>query len=404
MAVMSVIVPARRPTVEGRGLRTSKYGKNQGGAAVMSATEDFFRVQAGRSLAKSEIVSKYFAAWANIIGAHAERIAYVDLFCGPGTYEDGARSTPLLVLDKACQNERVRRQLVSLFNDSDSEIADALKANVGCFPDGRGLAHTPEFDSKKVAHGTLARYAARLGETPTLLFLDPWGYKGLSLEEIERFIGPWGSECIFFFNYRRVNAALSNQVLSGPVTALFGDQVASDLRRRLQDETASQRERLVLEELRSSLTRLYGKYVLWFRLAGPDQAANYYLVHVTKGWTGYEVMRDIMDHQSSSRDAFDVSSFEYNPSGQSSMFRLAGSLPELEESLVNDYASQTRTAQDIFRQHSEGRMFVRRNYRHALLRLEAAGRVKCEPGKRPSGTLAPRVRVTFMAMKEGSGG
>jgi len=374
----------------------------------MFATDAFFEQQAGRSLAKSEIVSKYFDAWANIVGSQAERIAYVDLFCGPGSYEDGSPSTPIMVLEKACRNERVRGQLVSIFNDGDEDSASTLKANIQSLSCVHALAVDPEVTSNPVGEGTLRGYATRLGDdTPTLLFLDPWGYKGLSLGEIDRFIGPWGSECIFFFNYRRVNAAVCNEKLSGPVTTLFGAETVGALRVALDAATsAAEREQLVLQTLRSSLMNTYGKHVLWFRLAGPGQGANYYLVHVTKGWKGFEVMRDIMDRASTSRDAFDVSSFEYNPSGQTSMFRLAGSLPELEESLANDFASETRTADDIFRQHSEGRMYVRRNYRDALLRLEAARRVQCDAGskKRRAGTLPPHIKVTFESTRVGAGG
>jgi three-Cys-motif partner protein len=365
---------------------------------VVPATDDFFEEQAGRSLAKSEIVSKYFAAWAFIIGSRAARIAFVDLFCGPGIYEDGSPSTPIMVIEKACQNPRICGQLVSIFNDADEDVANTLRANIRSLSCAHPLAVDPEVTSGPVERGTLRGYASRLGDTPTLLFLDPWGYKGLSLDEIGRFIGPWGSECIFFFNYRRVNAALSNPMLSGPVNALFGTDAADALRTSLPTTgSVVERERLVLQTLRSSLMSAYGKHVLWFRLVAPAQGANYYLVHVTKAWKGYEVMRDIMDRASSSRDAFGVSTFEYNPSGQQSFFALYNSLPELRQSLVADFDGQTMTVQEVFRRHSEGRMFVLRNYRDAIRELETAGTVKCDPphDKRKPGTLSLTVRVWF---------
>ena len=56
---------------------------------------DFFQEQRDQSLIKARIVSKYFSAWANVILAtqkrypqHAQKMAYIDLFAGPGRYDD----------------------------------------------------------------------------------------------------------------------------------------------------------------------------------------------------------------------------------------------------------------------------------------------------------------------------
>ena len=40
----------------------AKYGTDGGGDVTVPTTDDFFKIQASRSLAKSEIVSKYFDA------------------------------------------------------------------------------------------------------------------------------------------------------------------------------------------------------------------------------------------------------------------------------------------------------------------------------------------------------
>lgn len=58
------------------------------------STESFFDESREQSIIKGEIVEKYFDAWAGIItGAQTQRqpgadnrIAYIDLFAGPGLY------------------------------------------------------------------------------------------------------------------------------------------------------------------------------------------------------------------------------------------------------------------------------------------------------------------------------
>jgi three-Cys-motif partner protein len=53
----------------------------------------FFDESRDQSRIKSRILAKYFWAWARVIiptaKAHDNRIAYIDLFAGPGRYNDG---------------------------------------------------------------------------------------------------------------------------------------------------------------------------------------------------------------------------------------------------------------------------------------------------------------------------
>ena len=70
----------------------------------------FFEKQKEQSLIKSTIVAKYFDVWANVIVCtqkrypqHAQKLAYIDLFAGPGRYSDGTQSTPLKILTNAIE-------------------------------------------------------------------------------------------------------------------------------------------------------------------------------------------------------------------------------------------------------------------------------------------------------------
>src|SRR5665213_1849654 len=69
------------------------------------AEAKFFDERTDQSEVKARIVQKYFEAWAKVIiptaKLHGGKIAYIDLYAGPGRYRDGAASTPLLVLERA---------------------------------------------------------------------------------------------------------------------------------------------------------------------------------------------------------------------------------------------------------------------------------------------------------------
>ena len=59
--------------------------------AVAVAKQKFFDERTDQSEVKARIVQKYFYAWANVIIPTAKRfdkkIAYIDLYAGPGRYE-----------------------------------------------------------------------------------------------------------------------------------------------------------------------------------------------------------------------------------------------------------------------------------------------------------------------------
>ena len=108
----------------------------------------FFEESREQSQIKARIVAKYFWAWAKVISPstkqYGNRIAYIDLFAGPGRYEDGTLSTPLLVLQKAIEDPNMRDMLVTLFNDRDARNVGKLKEAIAALPGIETLKHAPQ--------------------------------------------------------------------------------------------------------------------------------------------------------------------------------------------------------------------------------------------------------------------
>jgi len=196
-------------------------------------TEGFFGESTEQSRVKAAIVRDYFWAWAKIIlKKRPGRIAYVDLFAGPGRYKDGTKSTPLLVLEKAIADADMRERLFTIFNDANPENIRLLKVAIADLPGVETLKYQPEVDVGEVGDET-ARAFWKIDLVPTLLFADPWGYKGLSLDLISSFLKDWGCDCVFFFNYNRINPGLNNESVKEHMNALFGLERARRLREKL---------------------------------------------------------------------------------------------------------------------------------------------------------------------------
>ncbi len=280
--------------------------------------EPFFDVSTEQSHVKSTIVAKYFDAWSTVMistqGRYKrnKKIAYIDLFAGRGRYADGTISTPLLVLKRAIQDDSLRRSLVTIFNDKDENNTKSLKRAIGELPGIETLKYQPIIKTQEVGD-EIVRMFEQMQLIPTLFFVDPWGYKGLSLRLVDSVLKDWGCDCIFFFNYNRINMGLNNDAVREHMNALFGEERADILRPKLECLSPQDRELTIVEELCNAIRALGPRFVLPFTFKDyGGSRTSHHLIFVSKHMKGYEIMKEIMANESSASQQ-GVASFEYNP-------------------------------------------------------------------------------------------
>lgn len=366
----------------------------------------FFKESRDQSKVKSAIVSKYFDAWAQVMigvqdrynGQRGSKIAYIDLFAGPGRYEDGTVSTPVLILQKAIGNEKMRQRLVTIFNDKDEANANSLK---NAFAEIQGidqLKFQPRVKTQEVGDNIVKMFG-QMRLVQTLFFVDPWGYKGLSLRLVNSVVKGWGCDCIFFFNYNRINMGLNNAAVQEHMDALFGQERAALLRQRIERNSSIDRELLIVEELCQALKKMGPKYVLPFRFRDErGTRTSHHLIFVSKGFKGYEIMKDIMAKECTSEEQ-GVPSFEYNPVDQRQggflqlLLQFSRPLDDLAEMLLSEFSGQTLAMQDIYERHNIDRPYIKKNYKQVLMDLETQGKITAS--KHRKGTFGDNVTVTF---------
>lgn len=370
------------------------------------ADTSFFDESREQSQIKSRIVVKYFWAWAKVIipraKTHGKRIAYIDLFAGPGRYKDGTVSTPISVLEKAIADPDMREMLVTIFNDKDKENASTLREVIDALPGIQQLKYRPKIENEEV--GTeIVNMFEKMKLIPTFFFVDPWGYKGLSLALINSVLKNWGCDCIFFFNYNRINMGLTNQAVREHMNVLFGEERADAIRQRLAALNPDEREALIIEELSKALKEMGATYVLPFTFKNEQGTrTTHHLIFATKNFTGYEIMKEIMARESSEQEQ-GVPTFAYSPASKKFplLFELFRPLDDLEKMLTKDFAGQRLSMNEVYMRHNVGKRYVRANYKRALTKLEAEGQIKTDPpaDKRPKRlgaiTFADTVVITF---------
>lgn len=349
-------------------------------------TKKFFDEQTDQSLVKATIVSKYFVTWAKIMintqknnarqyGRSENRIAYLDLFAGPGRYEDGSKSTPMLVLEEAVKDSDISERLVTLFNDKDSDNIKSLESVVNSFPNIHKLTHKPQIMNKEVG-SEMVKLFEKFNLVPTLFFVDPWGYKGLSLRLVNSVLKDFGCDCIFFFNYNRINMGIANTFVEEHMEALFGDNEVKPLREELAKLDTDERELLIVERLAQALKEYGGQYVLPFRFRNErGTRTSHHLIFVSKHFRGYEKMKEVMASESSS-NVQGVPSFEYSlaTERQPLLFALSRPLDELGDMILKKFAGQSIKMVDIYEQHNVGTPYIKSNYKDILWQLEEAGK------------------------------
>jgi three-Cys-motif partner protein len=370
-------------------------------------TETFFDESREQSQVKSTIVQKYFWAWAKIITRkmRGDRIAYIDLFAGPGRYKDGTVSTPLLILEQAITDPDMRGMLVTMFNDVDANNSKSLEMAIRSLPGIETLKHEPKVYNNEVGTQIVERFE-KMHLVPTLMFVDPWGYKGLSLRLVNSVLKDWACECIFFFNYNRINAGLGNSKVAVHMEALFGRERAEALRARLEGMTPGDRELTVVEELAEALKDMGGRFVLPFTFKNDaGTRTSHHLIFVSKHALGYDIMKGIMAGESSRADQ-GVASFQYSPADARFplLFALSRPLDDLAGDLVDRFAGRRLTVKQIYEEHNVGTPYILSNYKTALTKLEVSGQIRCEPAERRvrngEKTMADHVVVSFPKRKK----
>lgn len=368
---------------------------------------DFFQHRTEQSRVKTAIVTRYFSAWANvIIGSQRknprirdQRIGFVDLFCGPGYYEEGVMSTPLIILDKTISNKEISDRLLTIFNDTDRELTAKLENAIHALPGMNSLAITPKIFTNKLDSHNID-FLDECKNIPTIYFIDPWGYKGLSLRLVTSLIQNWGSECIFFFNYKRINMSLSNELFNKNMSFFFGTERAAKLSVLLGTITSPKdREAAIIEYTSRCIKNMGVNYVLPFSFKdSTGNRTSHHIFYLTKAQKGLAIMKEIMGKLSSKRQR-GVPLFDYNPiegddHGQQSLdLDLNNPIEELKNLLLETFEGRILTRKEIFETHHGETRFIERNYRIALMELEAEGNIQVSP--HPKSSFGPNVIVTF---------
>jgi three-Cys-motif partner protein len=346
---------------------------------------NFFEEQTPSSRIKASIISEYFPSYCKIIVKRyrPSEIRYIDLFAGPGIYKDGNVSTPILIGRQCLQDDFLRGIVKLIFNDN--EHTETLKSNfLTEFPDGTFIK-PPFFGNKTVGKDEnikqfliTSTHKNDKNEKPSLLFIDPFGYKGIETKVLAEFLKNWGNEIFLFVNVKRIHPALENDKFENLMKDLFPttfDKVKSDRRYML---STSERISLIINSLAKEYESILGGKVYYTAFKFQEEnndATSHYILHLTKGARGFDLVKQIYNDFANVGTVFDgVNTYTFDAkkldNQPTELFDLKEiNIEKLKGEIYTKYRGSSLSAQDLFEQHHTGNLYSKHHYTLALRKL-----------------------------------
>lgn len=345
---------------------------------------EFFKQKRSASEIKSEILNEYFKAWAAIIlkgqrYKRIEKILYVDLFAGPGLYDNGSPSTPIKILQSIYASKGTfvdyDKHVQTFFNDKDTNLINDLKHNISSLDFYEKLKYKPIILNDSASLDMLKE--AFETNTPALTFIDPLGY-GFTQKMLMFAIKNWGSDLFMLFNFNRIRAAIKNKKVEQNMTEIFGDYLPK-IQAFYNKELSPYKRELFIVETFQSIFEDKGFMTLKFKVNFPDRAqTSHYLFFISKVKLAITRAKEIMSKYS-----------DYQEDGIPHFGANLNILPVLDPDLnihsINKLATsiyqikseiEGRTIQDIYLAHNHKTNYIKSNYKEAIGKLMKNNQVK----------------------------
>lgn len=333
-------------------------------------TKNHFKNYREHTAVKHAILRDYLNVFIPILGSWQKRIIYIDGFCGPGSYNYKGQlidGSPIIAL-KIAQEFLDKVELVCIFIDIEEEFCRELQQRIDDL-DLKGSYKIISGEFKEVITDLLDKVQRM---APAFCFIDPFGYSGLPLQVIKRFLDRPTTEVFINFMYEPISRFLSVKSQHEHMDALFGTRKwKAVLKQGLRyEERESFLRDLYHEQLKTCAT-----YVWPFQLKDPDRDRTmYYLFHCTNHPKGLKVMKEIM-YRKGTKGTY---SYQGRESSQIALFSTEPDIKELEDALLAEFSGKTISFDEIIDCTLEW-PFIEKHFREVLNGLKEKRIIKKIP-------------------------
>jgi three-Cys-motif partner protein len=381
---------------------------DQGGSAM---TEETTWAIEPHTKAKHELLRRYLEAWFPILsssGFHG-RVLFIDGFAGPGIYRDGEPGSPLIALDVLKSHPHFSRwnrtEFRFLFVESEADRFESLAREVegfwGQVPGGRPPNVKVDLFNDEFAN-VAADIIAYLEDqkaalAPTLAFIDPFGWSGVSLRTISALLSFNRCEVLFNFMYDSVNRWVTDERpgIANHFDELFGTGLDERL---LADEMDTEDRKEYLSELYvRQLREVAGfRFVRKFEMINKQRGRTaYFLIFGTRNRRGLEVMKDAMWKL----DPLTGVRFAGEAGAQEMLFEPEPDFAPLRRAVLQRFAGRRATVEEVEIFVVDETDYKKSHYKKQVLKpLEEEGLVECVSARKRKYTYPPGTVLRFVSM------
>lgn len=161
---------------------------------------------------KVKLLKTYLEMYLNILSLSkfVKKVSVFDLFCGEGVYENKKLGSPVIILKLLSElSEKFKSQIEfeCFFNDKEVEKIKKLEVEVEKLIIKRELINNTVFSNKNYEDLKSELYVGNKNkEFKRFIFIDPYGYKDISIKDIEKYLSDKNTEVLLFlpthFMYR----------------------------------------------------------------------------------------------------------------------------------------------------------------------------------------------------------
>ncbi|GEO91557.1 three-Cys-motif partner protein TcmP [Kocuria flava] len=301
--------------------------------------------------AKHHILRGYLDAWFAIFGNTDGRAIFFDGFAGPGVYSDGQAGSPLIALECLLDHNHLEKMLrcefVFLFNERDPERFRALERVVEQTRARRG--GWPPNVKVQLRHGPFGELADTLIQqrklagqpmAPTFAFIDPFGYKDVSMQQIAELLSSQRSEAFIYLATNHLNRFST----AGNVDPLLEQLYGTDEFKQAPPAGDPKRTPFLVSLFERQLQDVANfPHVQSFRMRNGKNINSNHMVFASRSITGLDKMKQAMWKVDPKGE------FEFSDvlAGQTVLFGDEPDMTPLRKALLDEFGGRTVPIQSV---------------------------------------------------------